>query len=132
MKNINIFLLEKLRITNDIKYSDNDYNWWWFGEMPDFENMPQDFYDHRKSNRKSRESYEPKNAPWYAVVIYLSLNPNSTWNDVRENLWAGKTGQQSELGTMLRQFNIMTKGREKSIQPFKEWTVPQYNFYKPW
>lgn len=130
MKNINIFLIEKLHLNSNNKKL--NYNSWWFGEMPDVKYMPKDFYDHRKSTRKSRESNEPKNKPWYAVVIYLSLNPNSTWNDVRENLWPGMTGQQAELGTMLREYNIMTRGGKKSIKPFKDWADPRYMYKGLW
>ena len=121
MKAINLFLTEKLHLTkdntNNLGIDDN----WWYGEMKDVEHMPKTHYKNRKSPRKGKGGAE-RNRPWYAVVVYLSYNPDATMAEIKNALWPGKTGQQAELFTALRQNHIITTGgKTKNLEPFYEW-----------
>lgn len=135
MKNIDLFLTEKLNLRGDNKdlRIERDEDFWWFSEIDDLEKMPKEFYDNRKSKtKKNKETGIYKNKPWYAVVNFLSRNPGSTWDEVRAAVWPGRSGQQSELGGALRQYNVMTYGGKKSLKPFSEWVVPKYSYKDLW
>lgn len=137
MKNINLFLAEKLHLTRDNKGLngfDDGYETYWFGELNNYKQLPNDFFEHRKSIRKDKEG-RVMNKPWYAVIIFLSLNPGSNIETIRSAVWPGKKGQQAELFTALRNLNIIVGKREKSLAPFKDWktaTGKSFHSYKLW
>jgi hypothetical protein len=133
MLNINKYLTEKLHLNRDIKLKGNDY---WTSEADNYENMPNDFFDKRKSTRKENDIQ--KNRPWYAVYVLLKEKGPLSKDEIREIIWPGKSGQQAELFMGLRDHGIIhtiKSGPDKGkyeVQDYKEWMIPSWRRYPLW
>ena len=130
MKDINEYIIEKLHLYKDIKVVSQNEDYW-LGEADDVDKFPDEFYNNRKSTRK--ENGVQKNKPWYAVYICLkSLDGEASKDKIRELVWPGKTGQQSELFQGLREYGVtksITSGEKRgyqSINDYDKWVIPQW------
>lgn len=139
MKHIDTFVTEKLHLTKDnIKNIgfESEYDIYWFGELENYKEMPDEFYEHRKSSRKSRIDGKDlnRNKPWYAVAIYMSLHPDERIETIRAAVWPGKAGTQSELFQGLKEYGLTPQQRSgtRRLTEFSQWKKPQWVSYPLW
>lgn len=124
------YIYEKLHLDKDIEIGRQNEDYW-LGESDDVNDLPKKFYENRKSSRK--ENGVQKNKPWYAVYICLrNLDGCAKIDTIRELVWPGKTGQQSELFQGLREYKItesISSGEKRGYQcitDYDNWVIPEW------
>ena len=100
MKNINLYITEKFKISKDIK---NQIDWFQI-DIADEIDMPDWAYKYRKLKNGS------KNRLWYAVYCYLYINGPAKGRDVIDVLKPGMSAYSGRFMTELRKAGVIRAG----------------------
>ena len=127
MKEFKEYISEKLSINKDTKFKLGEEDIW-YGDVDDLKDMPKEFYENRKLKRKP-----DKNRPWYAVFRYLKFIGKARPEQIRADVWPGKTSQQAELFVGLREYGVIhtiKTGSDKGYyvpNDYEEFHLPKFN-----
>lgn len=100
MKNINLYITEKFKISKDIK---NQIDWFQI-DITDEIDIPDWAYEYRKIKNGS------KNRLWYAVYIYLYKNGPAKAKDVIDVLKPGMSAYAGRFMSELRKAGVIRAG----------------------